>query len=187
MKQDNITSLTSVDDFDSAQTATTTSRAAFLESGYDLAEQPGQIIRRAHQRSSTCFQQVMAEDSLSPTQFAALVTILKHGAISQNHLGRLTSMDPSTISIVIRKLHRDGLVQRTRSQTDQRLSILTLSDEGTAYTLARVDRSREVGERVLSTLTRDEQIQLLDLLRRLAGDGPLAQDGHSPDATDIQD
>ena len=76
----------------------------YAETGYDLDVHPAHVVRRAHQRATLCFQQVMAGEDLSPTQFAALATILKYGEVSQNHLGRMTAMDPSTISLVVRKL-----------------------------------------------------------------------------------
>ena len=46
----------------------------------------------------------MAGEELSPTQFAALATVLRHGQVSDNYLGRLTAINPSTISLVVRKL-----------------------------------------------------------------------------------
>ena len=125
------------------------------------------MIRRVHQRATQHFQQVMEGDNISPTQFAALVTILKHGALSQNHLGRLTSMDPSTISVVVRKLIGDGLVGREKSAADQRLIILTLSQEGQRYTLDRLGKSVEVGRRLLAPLSDAERTTLLSLLARL--------------------
>lgn len=142
----------------------------FARSGYDLDLHPAHLVRRVHQRATQLFQQVMEGDNLSPTQFAALATILKHGAISQNHLGRLTSMDPSTISVVVRKLIRDGLVRRKRSSLDQRLTILTLSDRGQEFTLDRLAPSTEVGRRLLAPLDAQEQAQLLSLLARLCAD-----------------
>ncbi|PZO80635.1 MAG: MarR family transcriptional regulator, partial [Mesorhizobium amorphae] len=87
--------------------------AAFRETGYDLAAHPAHLVRRVHQRATLAFQQVMTGETLSPTQFAALATILKMGEVSQNHLGRLTAMDPSTISLVVRKLLKDGFVTRS--------------------------------------------------------------------------
>lgn len=156
----------------------------FARSGYDLDLHPAHLVRRVHQRATQHFQQVMEGDNLSPTQFAALATILRHGAISQNHLGRLTSMDPSTISVVVRKLRADGLVTRRRSESDQRLTILTLSDAGQSYTLDRLRRSMEVGRRLLSPLNPAEQAQLLGLLARLcedeSGDSPKAEAGPDP-------
>lgn len=148
---------------------------AYAESGYDLDVHPAHVVRRAHQRATLCFQQVMAGEDLSPTQFAALATVLRHGEVSQNHLGRLTAMDPSTISLVVRKLLKQGLIQRSPSQTDQRLSIITLTDEGTRYTLDRLERSVEVGQRLLAPLSASEQVTLLRLLQRISGDEPGAE------------
>lgn len=142
----------------------------FARSGYDLDVHPAHLVRRVHQRATQHFQQVMEGENLSPTQFAALGTILKHGAISQNHLGRMTSMDPSTISVVIRKLISDGLVRRVKSKTDQRLTILSLTAEGQSYTLDRLKRSIDVGSRLLAPLSRAEQAVLLSLLSRVCED-----------------
>lgn len=148
----------------------------YAESGYDLNSHPAHLIRRAHQRATLRFQQVMAGDDLTPTQFAALATVLRHGAVSQNHLGRLTAMDPSTISLVVRKLVRLRLIRRSRSRTDQRLAIITLTDEGTRYTLERLARSVEVGRRLLAPLNPTEQHVLLDLLRRVTADDDAADE-----------
>lgn len=142
----------------------------YAETGYDLDVHPAHVVRRAHQRATLCFQQVMAGEDLSPTQFAALATILKYGEVSQNHLGRMTAMDPSTISLVVRKLLKQGLIKRNPSETDQRLSIITLTDEGIRYTLDRLERSVEVGRRLLSPLSATEQITLLRLLQRISLD-----------------
>ncbi len=142
--------------------------AAYRESGYDLPSHAAHLVRRVHQRATLCFQQVMAGESLSPTQFAALATILNVGEISQNHLGRLTAMDPSTISLVVRKLLKEKLVDRSSSDSDQRLTILRLTDKGVRYTIERLSRSVEVGERLLSPLNKAEQAIFLDLLGRIA-------------------
>lgn len=142
--------------------------AAYRESGYDLPIHPAHLVRRAHQRATLYFQQIMAGEALSPTQFAALATILKVGQVSQNQLGRLTAMDPSTISLVVRKLLKEKLVDRSSADNDQRLSILRLTPKGTRYTVERLGRSVEVGERLLAPLNKAERAMFLDLLGRIA-------------------
>ncbi len=109
----------------------------------------------------------MTGEDLTPTQFAALATILRHGDVSQNHLGRLTAMDPSTISLVVRKLRKLGLVTRGASSTDQRMVIITLTNKGVDYTLDRLAKSKEVGDLLLAPLSAAEQAMLLELLRRI--------------------
>jgi MarR family transcriptional regulator, lower aerobic nicotinate degradation pathway regulator len=144
--------------------------AAYQASGYDLATHPAHMIRRAHQRATFYFQQVMNCRDLTPTQQAALATLLKHGELSQNHLGRLTAMDPSTISIVVRKLLKNGLIERGGSRKDQRLAMLRLTDAGERYSIDRLAESMEVARRVLAPLSPAERRTLLDLLHRI-GDG----------------
>jgi DNA-binding MarR family transcriptional regulator len=138
--------------------------------GYDLDLHPAHIVRKVHQRATTCFQQVMAGEDLTPTQFAALATILRHGEVSQNHLGRLTAMDPSTISLVVRKLRKLGLVERSASSTDQRMVIITLTNKGVEYTVDRLNKSQEAGQQLLAPLSAAEQALLLELLQRISDD-----------------
>jgi len=144
--------------------------AAYEASGYELSAHPAHMIRRAHQRATFYFQQVMEGQDLTPTQHAALATLMKYGELSQNHLGRLTAMDPSTISIVVRKLLKSGFIERRGSKKDQRLAMIRLTDEGARFASARLADSMEVARRVLAPLTPAEQQTLIDLLHRI-GDG----------------
>ena len=144
--------------------------AAYDASGYDLPTHPAHMIRRAHQRATFYFQQVMNGKDVTPTQQGALATLLKYGELSQNHLGRLTAMDPSTISIVVRKLLKNGWIERRGSKMDQRLAMIRLTDAGARYSIDRLAESMEVARRVLAPLSPAEQRTLLDLLHRI-GDG----------------
>ena len=112
----------------------------------------------------------LANDDLTPTQHAALASVLKHGELSQNHLGRLTAMDPSTISLVVRALMKRGLIARRASKTDQRMSMIALTEFGVRFTLERLDSSMQVARRLLEPLSVTEQATLLDLLRRITAD-----------------
>lgn len=143
---------------------------AYQASGYDLPTHPAHMIRRAHQRATFYFQQVMNGQDLTPTQQAALATLLKHGELSQNHLGRLTAMDPSTISIVVRKLVKNGLIERRGSKKDQRLAMIRLTEQGTRFSIDRLADAMEVARRVLAPLSPKEQRTLIALLHRI-GDG----------------
>ena len=86
---------------------TTAERAA----DYVLEDQVGFLLRCAHQRATEIFNAVMAEFSVTPTQFAALAKLDDLRSVSQNQLGRLTAMDPATISGVIGRLTTRGYVQ----------------------------------------------------------------------------
>ncbi len=64
---------------------------------YVLEEQIGFLIRRAHQRASAIFDQVMDGFDVTPVQYAALAKLHDLGPTSQNALGRLVGIDPATM------------------------------------------------------------------------------------------
>ena len=49
------------------------------------------------QRATAVFQETIGQPALTPTQFAALIKVGDLGSVSQNHLGRLTAMDPAAL------------------------------------------------------------------------------------------
>lgn len=134
---------------------------------YRLEDQVGFQLRRAHQRATTIFNDVMAEFDVTPTQFAALAKIDDEGSISQNHLGRLTAMDPSTILGVVGRLVRQGLVQLRSTPGDARLTMIELSPEGQKRIADMKDRAVKVSRQTLQPLSENEAKMLTDLLSRI--------------------
>ena len=137
------------------------------QDAYVLDDQVGFLLRRAHQRASAIFQAEFAASRLTPMQWAALVQLADHGALSQNHLGRLTAMDPATIQGVIRRLVRRGLIERRADAVDRRRKVLEPTPEGRVLTETLRPRGHAVSARVLSPLSGRERRQLLELLVKI--------------------
>jgi len=134
---------------------------------YDPRNHPAQLVRRVHQRGAHLFTQAVLTANLSVTQFVALVTLLKMGPVSQSQLGRLTSMDPSTTTVVMRKLQKDGLIEKKRSTDDQRASVIELTEAGRACATDHVPVSLSAGEELLAPLTPIERTLFIELLRKV--------------------
>jgi DNA-binding MarR family transcriptional regulator len=134
---------------------------------YVLEDQVGFRLRKAHQRASTLFADMMAEFDVTPTQFAALAKLDDLGAISQNQLGRLTAMDPATILGVVGRLHRSGWLRARPSLDDQRLMLIELTPEGQAKIGAMKVVATKVTQRTLAPLSPEEAKTLNALLARL--------------------
>lgn len=134
---------------------------------YVLEHQAGHLLRRAHQRHTTIFQDGMGEVQLTPTQYAALVKIRDMGQISQNQLGRMTAMDPATIQGVVQRLAGRGLVDRTPDPHDRRLMQLRLTAKGRALVQTAVARGMAITEATLAPLSEAERPVFLSLLRKL--------------------
>jgi hypothetical protein len=65
---------------------------------YRLEDQIGYLIRRAHQRASAIFEEVMGDFEVTPVQFAVLAKLHDLGPTSQNLLGRMVGIDPPPCS-----------------------------------------------------------------------------------------
>jgi MarR family transcriptional regulator, lower aerobic nicotinate degradation pathway regulator len=136
--------------------------------GFLLEDHVGFLLRRAHQRHVALFLEASGEHALTPTQFAALHKAVQLGRVTQNHLGRLTAMDPATVQGVVRRLTARGLLGRTTDPMDRRTAVLAPTEAGVALIACAVACAQRSHDAALAPLDRKEQSQLLALLRRLA-------------------
>ena len=134
---------------------------------YVLEHQIGHILRRAHQRASAIFKANFAAHDLTPTQFAALVKIADEGAVSQNLLGRLTTMDPATMKGVIGRLHKRRLITSSHDSADRRRTLWSLSAAGRKLLDMAIEAGLATSEQSLAPLNGKEQETLQKLLSRL--------------------
>lgn len=135
--------------------------------GYVLEDQVGYLLRRAHQRATALFTEIMTPFGLTPTQFAALAKIYDQGEVSQNQLGRLTAMDPATSQGVARRLIEQGLIVRRDDDEDRRRFQLSLTAEGRRLIEAAMAMGLKVSATTLDPLTPRERTTFLALLKRL--------------------
>jgi DNA-binding MarR family transcriptional regulator len=133
-----------------------------------LSEQVQHRLRRAYQRASAIFCETVGETSVTPAQWAALTTLRIEGGLSQNLLGRRTSMDPATIQGVIVRLEERALVDRTPDPQDRRRTIVRLSDNGRELVDSLAPKALDAHCRTLEPLTPEEKTLFLSLLARLA-------------------
>jgi len=118
---------------------------------YVLEDQIGFLLRLAMQRHAALFLTKMV-DGLTQAQFAALAKLHKHGECTQIELGRLISLDGSTINGIVTRMKQRELITVTPSPTDGRSRLLAISEKG-----------REVVERAIpaaEAATRDTMLPL---------------------------
>ena len=134
---------------------------------YVLEEQIGFLIRRAHQRASAIFDQVMEGFEVTPVQYAALAKLHDLGPTSQNQLGRMVGIDPATMFGVAGRLSKRGLVATSVDPNDARLVVLELTGAGRDIIAAMKERGAEVTARTLEPLSAAEATTLTRLIARL--------------------
>jgi DNA-binding MarR family transcriptional regulator len=131
---------------------------------YVLEEHVGFLLRRAFQRHAALFGDRMAEWGLTPTQFAALIRAVQVGRVTQNHLGRMTAMDPATIQGVVRRLIERGLLRREDDPLDRRSAVLIPTEGAHRLATEVIPTVRAVHEATLGGLSAADRRELKRLL-----------------------
>jgi DNA-binding MarR family transcriptional regulator len=136
-------------------------------SDYVLEHHIGFLLRRAHQRHASIFNEQLGAHDLTPTQFAALIKAIQLGRVTQNHLGRLTAMDPATIQGVVRRLTERGLMRREIDPLDRRSAVLSPTEEALPVVASAIAAVRSVADLTLTPLSPAERIELARLLGKI--------------------
>jgi DNA-binding MarR family transcriptional regulator len=136
------------------------------ESGYQLEQQVGYILRQASQRHASIFASRIPE-GLTTTQFATLVRLQEVGPCSQNKLGRLTAMDAATVKGVTDRLIQRGFVAATLDPEDGRRRMLALTPSGLEAVARAIPAGLEISAETLEPLSAEEREQFLELLKKL--------------------
>jgi DNA-binding MarR family transcriptional regulator len=97
----------------------------------DLAEHLPYLINRVGSALVARFSaDALAGAHLSIASWRVLAVLSNNGALRQTDLAEMTSIDASTLSRLITRLVRDGLVKRTRSRADSREVAVALTANG---------------------------------------------------------
>ena len=91
----------------------------------DLYEQPGHLLRRAHQIAMGMFMEEVGE-IVTPKEFALLRMIHEKPGVDQVGLARLVGIDTSSAALTAARLEKRGLITRAVSEQDRRLLKLRL-------------------------------------------------------------
>lgn len=141
---------------------------AKIDAGQDylLDEQVGYLLRKAYQRNSLIFSELVP-GNLTTTQFAVMVRLQDQGPMSQNLLGRSVAMDGATTKGVVDRLVARGLLRTAPDPEDRRRHLISLSETGAEAVAAACLAAKEVTRATLSPLRPAERKTFLRLLHRL--------------------
>lgn len=132
--------------------------------------QPGHLARRLQQASYLLWTTIVSEEVTAP-QFVVLNVLAARPGVDQRTLGEAASLDRSTVTDVVGRLVRRGLVERLRDPSDRRRNVLQLTPAGRAALDQVAPRTMAMNRVLLSPLALEEQEVLMKLMRRLVEAG----------------
>ncbi|NYT69169.1 MarR family winged helix-turn-helix transcriptional regulator [Pusillimonas noertemannii] len=139
---------------------------------YDFSEQVGHLLRRAYQRHTALFQQIIPDTQLTAAQFVVLCSVRDSGACSLSQIVKQTAIDQATIRGVIDRLKARKFVSVRHDEMDRRKVLVSLTEAGQSLVESMVPFAFEITEKTFNGFNPAERMALLYLLNKMcAGDG----------------
>lgn len=134
---------------------------------FDTRATAGFLIRRLQQIVTSVFYEQIQGFDITISQYAALWAVEQSPGIDQLRLGRLTSLDRSTIGTAVDGLKRRGLIITKISASDRRYKNIYPAAKGTRLLQGMEPAVRGVQEKLLAALPERERRTFMDLLAKL--------------------
>lgn len=102
---------------------------------------------------------------LTYTQYIAMMVMWEKKSVTVGQLGEKLCLDTGTLTPMLKKMQASGLVERKRSQTDERSVIVTITERGEELKAKAADVPLKMAQCV--HLDPDDAMKLLEILHKL--------------------
>lgn len=134
---------------------------------FRLEDVASHLLRRAHFSAEDLFAQEFADESLTPRQKAALITVYRQPGLNQNALADHLFMDRNTVAEMVKRLVAASLLHRLPAKEDQRAYELFLAPAGARLLNRVMPRDIVVERRLLEKLPEEYRPLFVKCLRIL--------------------
>ncbi len=114
-------------------------------------------------------QSGLAERGLSLPRAELLWQLQRNGACAQSALSEALRVTPRNITGLVDALEKDGLVARSAHPSDRRVTLVSLTQKGTATTAAMRRDQDQFAQELFAGAPSQELASLVGLLDRLLG------------------
>ncbi|MEM6460384.1 MAG: MarR family winged helix-turn-helix transcriptional regulator [Pseudomonadota bacterium] len=125
------------------------------------------LLRRAHFFAEARFAETMSRDGLTSRQLALMVAVDQNPGASQNAVGDIIALDRNSVSELVGRMIKKGLLERQTSQKDKRSFVLKLTDKGRETVAEAALKNPDYQSELTANLSQAETQQLIEYLRRM--------------------
>lgn len=137
-----------------------------IDANLRLEHQLCVALYNASRAITGCYRPLLAEIGLTYSQYTVMLVLWEHGTMALRDLGTALHLDSGTLSPLLKRLERAGLVTRSRGSDDERILDVALTDAGQALAPRASQAQRNVEEQ--TGLDADDLAVLRDQLNDLS-------------------
>jgi DNA-binding MarR family transcriptional regulator len=134
------------------------------DGGFDLGQSPSHLLRRCVQFANDLFAREHSASDLTKQQYTVLAAVEQHEGMSQTDLVALTGIDRSTLAEMIRRMIDKGLLDRKRTEDDQRANAVRIGPGGKKALRSARAASDRVEKALLAGLPAADRTKFLRML-----------------------
>lgn len=138
-----------------------------IQGSYDFSDQVGHLLRRAYQRHTALFQQIIPDTQLTAAQFVVLCAVDASGACSLSYIVKQTAIDQATVRGIIDRLKSRHLLAVRHDESDRRKVLVSLTPAGNRLVESTVPFAFEITEKTFTGFNPAERTALLYLLNKM--------------------
>ncbi|EHJ55903.1 hypothetical protein HMPREF9318_01858 [Streptococcus urinalis FB127-CNA-2] len=124
------------------------------------------VFRKAQRTLDSFGSDVFKSADLTPTQFSVLEVLYSKGDMRINNLIESLLATSGNMTVVLRNMERNGWIFKQKCREDKRAFIVGLTQEGRQLIEVILPKHIKRVEESFSVLTQEEQLQLIDLLKK---------------------
>jgi len=125
------------------------------------------VLSRAHRKINDSANKSIAEFSLNPTEFAVLELLYHKGNQPLQHIGEKILIASGSITYVVDKLEKKGLVVRNPCSADRRVIYAEITDSGNTLMNEIFPIHEQFLHEQMSDLSNEEKNFLIHLLKKI--------------------
>lgn len=81
---------------------------------------------------------------LTYTQYLVMMVLWEHGGMTEGELGKKVRLDSGTLAPLLKRLEKQGYINRTRPENNENKLFLSLTEQGDALRYQAIDIPREM-------------------------------------------
>ncbi len=144
--------------------------------GFDLSQSPSHLLRRCVQYANDLFSREPGASELTKQQFTVLAAVEQNEGMSQTDLVNITGIDRSTLAEMIRRMIERGLLDRERTETDQRANSVRIGVAGKKALRTARAASERVERTLLAGLAAADRVRFVKMLSMVVSQAESADD-----------
>ena len=136
----------------------------------------GFLVRLLDTRVNVLYEQLTAQDNVTPRQFGVLLTLYQQGTLTLTELAKHIRVDRSTLGEMINRMAERSLISKRNNGNDRRSAEVLLAPAGEKALLKLVAGAAELQTALLAPLAAEDRAQFMRCMKLVAEPEPANPD-----------